>query len=68
MRFIESGGQTASGPAEWFTDSVYIDTVQSPTEDSPLSCAHVRFTPGARTVWHTHPRGQTLYVLSLIHI
>ena len=31
-------------------------------EDSTLSCAHVRFTPGARTAWHTHPRGQTLYV------
>jgi quercetin dioxygenase-like cupin family protein len=22
----------------------------------------VRFTPGARTAWHTHPLGQTLYV------
>jgi quercetin dioxygenase-like cupin family protein len=24
----------------------------------------VSFAPGARTVWHTHPLGQTLYVLS----
>jgi quercetin dioxygenase-like cupin family protein len=22
----------------------------------------VRFTPGARTAWHTHPKGQTLYI------
>ena len=22
----------------------------------------MRFAPGARTAWHTHPRGQTLYV------
>ena len=22
----------------------------------------MRFTPGARTAWHTHPKGQTLYV------
>ena len=27
-----------------------------------MGCAHVRFTPGARTAWHTHPKGQTLYV------
>ena len=24
--------------------------------------SHVHFTPGARTAWHTHPKGQTLYV------
>ena len=24
----------------------------------------MRFDPGARTAWHTHPFGQTLYVLS----
>jgi quercetin dioxygenase-like cupin family protein len=24
----------------------------------------VRFEPGARTNWHTHPLGQTLYILS----
>ena len=23
----------------------------------------VHFTPGARTAWHTHPNGQTIYVL-----
>jgi quercetin dioxygenase-like cupin family protein len=25
-------------------------------------CAHVRFAPGARTAWHSHAKGQTLYV------
>jgi quercetin dioxygenase-like cupin family protein len=24
----------------------------------------VHFEPGARTAWHTHPAGQTLYILS----
>jgi quercetin dioxygenase-like cupin family protein len=62
MKFTRSGGKTAQGPADWFTGTVYIDGVQSPGQDSTLSCAHVRFTPGARTVWHTHPKGQTLYV------
>ena len=62
MKYVRSGGQTYPGPADWFTGVVYVDGVQSPGADSALSCAHVRFTPGARTVWHTHPKGQTLYV------
>src|SRR3954470_11566889 len=62
MKFMRSGGMTGQGPADWFTGTVFIDGVQSPGDSSTLSCAHVRFTPGARTVWHTHPKGQTLYV------
>src|SRR5437868_12175438 len=62
MKFVKSGGGTAVGPADWFTGTVYIDGVQSPAGDSALSCAHVRFSPGARTAWHTHLKGQTLYV------
>jgi quercetin dioxygenase-like cupin family protein len=38
-----------------------IDSIRNPDEQSCVGCAHVRFTPGARTAWHTHPRGQTLY-------
>ena len=29
-----------------------------------LNCSRVSFEPGARTAWHTHPLGQTLYVIS----
>ena len=25
--------------------------------------SNVHFTPGARTAWHTHPNGQTIFVL-----
>jgi quercetin dioxygenase-like cupin family protein len=28
-----------------------------------VSASSVHFTPGARTAWHTHPNGQTIYVL-----
>lgn len=62
MRFTRSGGQTSPGPAEWFTGAVLIDAIRSPDEQSAVGCAHVRFSPGARTAWHTHPLGQTLYV------
>lgn len=29
-----------------------------------IRALRVGFEPGARTAWHTHPLGQTLYVLS----
>jgi quercetin dioxygenase-like cupin family protein len=28
-----------------------------------VSASSVHFTPGARTAWHTHPNGQTIWVL-----
>ena len=52
----------ASAPQDWFTGAVYIDGIRNPDEQSAVGCAHVRFTPGARTAWHPHPKGQTLYV------
>lgn len=57
-----SGSQTAVGPAESFTGTVYIDTVASASEPSRLGAASVHFTPGARTAWHTHPLGQSIHV------
>ncbi len=62
MQFTRSAGQSATGPADWFTGTVFIDSIRNPDEHSAVGCAHVRFTPGARTAWHTHPKGQTLYV------
>jgi quercetin dioxygenase-like cupin family protein len=54
---------TAAGPSDWFSGAVYIDSVATPSGASRLSASSVHFTPGARTAWHTHPNGQTIYVL-----
>lgn len=63
MKYTQSNKQnTSKGPQEWFTGDVYIDFIRSADEQSTVNAAHVRFTPGARTAWHTHPKGQTLYV------
>jgi quercetin dioxygenase-like cupin family protein len=62
MQITRSSIETAQGPAEWFTGSVYIDTVATPAPQSPVLSTSVHFTPGARTAWHTHTRGQTIYV------
>ena len=53
---------TTPGPGDWFTGAVYIDAVAAPSEGSRLNASSVHFTPGARTAWHTHPNGQTIYV------
>ena len=62
MQITRNTLDTGAGPADWFTGSVYIDTVTSPSDDWPIGAAAVHFTPGARTAWHTHPRGQTIWV------
>jgi quercetin dioxygenase-like cupin family protein len=54
--------ETMRGPSEWFTGTVFVDTVATPSGPSRLQAASVHFTPGARTAWHTHPNGQTIYV------
>jgi quercetin dioxygenase-like cupin family protein len=42
---------------------VYIDAVHvRKAEPSRMACGCVHFTPGARTAWHSHAVGQTLYV------
>jgi quercetin dioxygenase-like cupin family protein len=54
--------QTVKGPAEWFTGDVWIDGVARGQEPSHLNVGAVHFSPGARTAWHWHEGGQTLYV------
>ena len=58
-----SNGTTVVGSSEWFTGTVYIDPVATPSGPSRLSASIVHFTLGARTAWHTHPNGQTIYIL-----
>lgn len=63
MQLARNTAETARGPADWFTGDVYIDAVATPSGGSRLSASAVHFPPGARTAWHTHPNGQTIYVL-----
>ena len=62
MQITRSSLETAAGPTEWFSGTVYFDTLATPSAASRLSAANVHFSPGARTAWHTHPNGQTIYV------
>jgi quercetin dioxygenase-like cupin family protein len=62
MQFTPNSSETGHGPSEWFTGAVYIDSIAMPSERSRISASSVHFTPGARTAWHTHPNGQTIWV------
>jgi quercetin dioxygenase-like cupin family protein len=62
MQLTRNSLDTNTGPAEWFTGTVYIDPIAAPAATARSAAALVRFTPGARTAWHTHPHGQTIYV------
>ena len=53
---------SVKGPAQWFTGDVWIDTVARGDEPSRIRLMSVHFAPGARTAWHAHAVGQTLYV------
>jgi quercetin dioxygenase-like cupin family protein len=62
MQITRHSTETTAGPSEWFTGAVYIDAITTPSGNSRLLASGVHFTPGARTAWHTHPTGQTIYV------
>src|SRR5262249_61522803 len=51
-------------PKENFIGTVWQDPIVTPQAPARLVAKRVAFEPGARTAWHTHPLGQTLYVIS----
>jgi quercetin dioxygenase-like cupin family protein len=62
LQITKNGLATTAGSIDWFTGAVFVDSVAAPSGGSRLSASSVHFTPGARTAWHTHAHGQTIYV------
>lgn len=62
---VAAGSQPSMpAPAQFFTGRVRIDPVWPANADIAASGGIVTFEPGARSAWHTHPKGQRLLVLS----
>jgi quercetin dioxygenase-like cupin family protein len=59
---IPDGKPTSKGPAQMFTGDVWFDVVAAPPAPSRVRVNMVRFSPGARTAWHSHVLGQSLRV------
>jgi quercetin dioxygenase-like cupin family protein len=65
MKLVSVGSlPTRQASNENFIGTVYVDPIVSAPKPARVMANRVTFTPGARTNWHTHPLGQTLYVLS----
>ena len=60
--FKNATRDTFSGPSDWFTGSVHVEMLFTPTEPARTSGGNVTFEPNARTAWHSHPLGQMLIV------
>lgn len=56
--------QPARGAAETFAGEVFVERLYSAAAPARVQAARVRFAPGARTAWHTHPLGQLLVIES----
>lgn len=52
------------GNPDYFTGEVVLEPLVDAQTPARISSAHVTFQPGARTAWHTHPLGQTIFVTS----
>src|SRR5687768_9552244 len=61
---ITRGGSRAASPApaDNFTGGVRVEALFESLDPSHASGGSVTFEPGARTAWHSHPRGQILIV------
>lgn len=48
---------------DWFTGNAFLYPLVSKDKNNEFSAGSVTFEPGARTNWHTHPKGQVLIVI-----
>ncbi|TCM58111.1 4-carboxymuconolactone decarboxylase [Rhizobium sp. PP-F2F-G48] len=64
ITLTRAGADAKPGPDAYFTGDVQISAPYKGTDPARISGATVSFPAGARTAWHTHPLGQTLYIVS----
>ena len=64
MEIFRGNRESRRGRADWFNGTVWLDPLIASDPPSTPKVTRVSFEPGARTAWHTHPRGQGLLVLS----
>lgn len=63
MDIVSAGNRPAKiAPPTSFTGHVVMEPVITAPDPARIFAVHVTFSPGARTFWHTHVLGQTLFV------
>ena len=63
MKMFKSGSREkkAANP-DYFTGTVWQEPIIEAPAPARLRALLVTFEPSARTAWHTHPLGQTIYI------
>ena len=65
MQIFKLGSRpTKKASSEYFTGTVWQDVIIKANEPARAHALKVTFEPRSRTDWHTHPIGQTLFVLN----
>jgi 4-carboxymuconolactone decarboxylase len=64
LRITTAGSGAAPAPEQYFTGKVEISGLYQADAPARVGGATVSFSAGARTAWHTHPLGQTLFILN----
>ena len=63
MEIARNGQPLRPGTTEMFTGAVWMEPLATGgVPGGELQILKVRFSPGARTHWHSHPRGQVLHI------
>ncbi|EJJ25147.1 (R)-mandelonitrile lyase [Rhizobium sp. CF142] len=64
VRVTRAGEGKATAPEQYFTGAVETSGFYKSDGPARIGGATVSFSAGARTAWHTHPLGQTLFIVS----
>ncbi len=64
LKVTRANATVAKGPEDYFTGEVQVSGNYRGDAPARIGGATVSFAAGARTAWHTHPLGQTLYIVS----
>lgn len=64
LKITRKGHGKAAAPEQYFTGKVETSGFYRGDAPARIGGATVSFSPGARTAWHTHPLGQTLFIVA----
>ena len=65
MKIFKAGTRAQKkAPVDWFHGNVFQEPIIEAPDPARVRAIKVSFEPKARTAWHTHPLGQTLFVVS----
>ncbi|EKJ94942.1 hypothetical protein C241_16813 [Bradyrhizobium lupini HPC(L)] len=57
-----SSRKSVMASPDQFAGTVIVESMMPANEHNGHNTGHVTFAPGARTAWHSHPRGQMLII------